>query len=65
MPFKSKAQIKKFQELEKEGKIKKGVSKAWKNETKNIKSLPERVHPKQPVKSIQEIKDRANGKRKA
>ena len=43
MPFKSKAQMRKFFEMEKQGKLPKGTSKEWAHETKNIKKLPNKV----------------------
>lgn len=41
-PFKSKAQLKKFAEMEKRGEIPKGTFKQWLKETPNPKKLPER-----------------------
>ena len=43
MPFKSKAQLKKFAMLEKAGKLPKGTTSQWAHETKNIKRLPEHI----------------------
>jgi len=43
MPFKSKAQLRKFGQLLKEGKISTSTFKKWIEETKNIKNLPERA----------------------
>lgn len=48
MPFKSKAQVAKMAELEKEGKVKKGTVKEWMKETHNPKKLPERIGPEKP-----------------
>ncbi len=42
MPFKSKAQMKKFFAMEKRGEIPKGTAKRWAEETPNIKKLPEK-----------------------
>ncbi len=46
MPFKSKAQLRKFAELVKQGKMSKREFDKWVKETPNIKSLPERVKKK-------------------
>jgi hypothetical protein len=46
MPYKSKAQEKKFFSLEKEGKLKKGTAETWAKETPNLKKLPQRVKKK-------------------
>jgi len=43
MPFKSKAQQRKFFAMEAEGKLPKGTAIAWAHETKDIKALPEHV----------------------
>lgn len=43
MPFKSKAQLKKFALLEKQGKLKPGTFNRWLIETKDTKKLPEHV----------------------
>lgn len=45
MPYKSEAQRRKFQEMQKEGKISKEVVDAFETESKGI-ALPERVKPK-------------------
>jgi hypothetical protein len=44
--FKSKAQLRKFGELLKEGKISSATFKEWLSATPNIKKLPERVGKK-------------------
>jgi hypothetical protein len=46
MPFKSKAQVRKFEVLLREGKISKENYDKWHAETKNIKRLPERIKKK-------------------
>jgi hypothetical protein len=46
MPFKSKAQLRKFGQLLKEGKISSATFKEWLLATPNIKKLPERVGKK-------------------
>ena len=46
MPFKSKAQMKKFFAMEKRGEIPKGTAKRWAEHTRNIKKLPKRVRTK-------------------
>jgi hypothetical protein len=43
MPFRSKAQMRKFAAMEKEGKLPKGTFKRWLKHTRNIRNLPERV----------------------
>lgn len=43
MPFKSKAQVRKFAELVKQGKISKREFNKWVKETPNMKKLPERA----------------------
>lgn len=43
MPFKSKAQMRKFFQLYKEGKISKRMLNEWLKATPSIKSLPERA----------------------
>ena len=49
MPFKSKAQRRKFAELLVKGKIKPETFEEWNRETGRAK-LPERVHPKKRAK---------------
>jgi len=49
MPFKSKAQRRKFAELLVKGKIKPETFEEWNRETGRAK-LPERVHPKTRAK---------------
>ena len=46
MPFKSKAQIAKFAELVKQGKMKKSVFAEWMRATPSPHALPERKGPK-------------------
>lgn len=43
MPYRSKAQVRKFAVLEKQGKLPKGTTKAWAKETPNMKKLPNKV----------------------
>ena len=52
MPFKSRAQAKKFRVMEAKGEIPKGTSHRWAEHTKSIKSLPEHVkkHGKKTTK---------------
>ena len=50
MPFKSKAQRRKFAQLLVEGKIKPETYEEWNKET-GSKDLPERVRPKRKKKS--------------
>jgi hypothetical protein len=49
MPFKSKAQRRKFAELLIEGKITDEQYEEW-NRSTGKKVLPERIHPKEPAK---------------
>ncbi len=46
MPFKSKAQQRKFFAMESRGEIPKGTAKKWAHETPNIKSLPKKKRKK-------------------
>ena len=48
MPFKSKAQVRKFGALVNKGDLKKAVFNEWAKATPSIKALPEKK--KQPVK---------------
>ncbi len=43
MPFKSKAQVRKFGAMEKSGELKGGTLKKWAKHTKSIEDLPEKV----------------------
>lgn len=49
MPFKSKAQRRKFAQLLVEGKIKDDTYEEW-NRSTGRKELPERIHPKKDEK---------------
>jgi hypothetical protein len=62
MPFKSKAQRRKFAELLVTGKISDETFEEWNRSTGTV-TLPERVKPKQKVKS--KSKGKARTKRKA
>ena len=57
MPFKSKAQRRKFAELLVKGKIKPETFEEWNRETGRAK-LPERVHPKKRTKPKRKTKSR-------
>lgn len=46
MPFKSKAQVRKFGAMMRRGEISKKKFKEWAHATKSIKRLPERVKKK-------------------
>lgn len=46
MPFKSKAQMRKFGAMEARGEIPRGTTSEWAHETKSIKRLPERKAPR-------------------
>ena len=63
MPFKSKAQRRKFAELLVEGKISDETFEEWNRETGGAK-LPERVKPKPRSKSKPKPKPKARSKRK-
>ena len=43
MPFRSRAQIRKFAELVKQGKMSQATFDEWLKATPNVKSLPNRV----------------------
>ena len=62
MPFKSKAQRRKFAELLVEGKIKPEAYERWNVETGRAK-LPERVRPKVTRKAKSKRTKRTKGKR--
>jgi hypothetical protein len=55
MPFKSKAQRRKFAELLVKGEISPETFEEWNRETGGAK-LPERVHPKVSTKSKRKVK---------
>ena len=46
MPFKSKAQVRKFASLVKQGKMSKKTFEKWLKHTKSVKGLPERKRRK-------------------
>jgi hypothetical protein len=50
VPFKSKAQIRKFYQLKAEGKMSQETIDQWMAETPNPKKLPNRVKPKKKAK---------------
>ena len=64
MPFKSKAQRRKFAQLLVEGKIKPEAYERWNVET-GRKKLPERVHPKPKAKPKAKRKVKRKAKAKA
>jgi hypothetical protein len=63
MPFKSKAQRRKFAELLVEGKIKPEAYERWNVET-GSKKLPERVRPKVKRKAKAKAKTKAKAKKR-
>ena len=63
MPFKSKAQRRKFAELLVEGKISPEAFEEWNRETGSAK-LPERVHPKAGGKAKGKVKVKAKSNAK-
>jgi hypothetical protein len=65
MPFKSKAQRRKFAELLVKGEISEEVFEEWNRETGSAK-LPERVHTKRPRRGVtRKRKPKARGRRKS
>lgn len=64
MPFKSKAQRRKFAELLVNGKISEEVYEEWNRETGGA-TLPERIHPKPAAKRKAKPRRKATTKRKA
>jgi hypothetical protein len=60
MPFKSKAQRRKFAQLLVEGKIKPETFEEWNRETGG-KELPERARPRKKAKSASKRKSRRAG----
>ena len=48
MPYKSKAQMKKFFAMESRGELPKGTAEEWAHETPNIKKLPKHKKSKKP-----------------
>ena len=64
MPFKSKAQRRKFAQLLVEGKITDETYEEW-NRSTGKKVLPERIHPKDTARGRAKVKrDPARSKRK-
>ncbi len=63
MPFKSKAQRRKFAELLVEGKITDEVYEEW-NRSTGKKELPERVKPKAPKKAKRKTKKKTKKRAK-
>jgi hypothetical protein len=64
MPFKSKAQRRKFAQLLVEGKITPEVYEEWNRSTGGAK-LPERIHPKPSSKTKRKAKGKPKRKAKA
>ena len=62
MPFKSKAQRRKFAQLLVEGKIKPETFEEWNRETGG-EALPERVKPAKTAKAAKKAKPAAKSKR--
>ena len=63
MPFKSKAQRRKFAELLVKGEISPETYEEWNRET-GFKELPERVKPKTKTKKKRKLKSRSKKKSK-
>lgn len=55
-PFKSKTQLRKFAAMVKSGEMSREEFQEWLRETKNIKSLPERVSKKSKRQNQKEKK---------
>lgn len=55
MPFKSKAQMRKFYAMEARGEIPKGTTERWKRHTKSISKLPERKRKKKKKKASYDL----------
>jgi hypothetical protein len=64
MPFKSRAQRRKFAQLLVEGKISDETFEEWNRET-GSKALPERVSSKKPTRKKQPSRGPSHGKKKA
>lgn len=62
MPFKSKAQRRKFAQLLVEGKIKDETYEEW-NRSTGRKELPERIHPKKDEKKPGRKKAKSTSRR--
>ena len=52
MPLKSKAQLRYFGHMKETGEISQAEFKEWRDKTKNIKALPERVKKKKKAKKV-------------
>jgi hypothetical protein len=63
MPFKSKAQRRKFAQLLVDGKITDQTYEEW-NRSTGRKELPERIHPKAETKKRKTTKRKVTSKRK-
>lgn len=50
MPFRSKAQMKRFLAMEARGEIPKGTSKRWAEETRSLRALPLKARSKRKVR---------------
>ena len=62
MPFKSKAQRRKFAQLLVEGKISDEAYEEW-NRSTGRKELPERLHPKTAASRSARMRPKATGKK--
>lgn len=49
--FKSKSQIRRFEQMENDGQIAQGTTESWLANTFKPEELPERTKPKQPTKA--------------
>jgi uncharacterized protein YcfJ len=55
VPFKSKAQMRKFYAMESKGELSKGTAKEWAHKTPNTKKLPEKVNKMKTAAELDEM----------
>ena len=60
--FKSRSQIRRFEDLESRGEIAKGTTEEWKMSTKNLLSLPERIGTKKPSRAKKRLRPKPEKK---
>ena len=58
MPFKSKAQLRKFGAMVESGEISKATFNKWAKHTKNIKGLPEKKSRLEKRKILRKVKNK-------
>ena len=64
MPYKSKAQMRKFFAMEAKGELPKGKAEEWAEETKDMKHLPERKGKTRLQKAKDKLKKGMSGKKR-